>query len=466
MLSGFNTEAERTDKSARIRPDMCISELSALLRNGRISAAELTEYYSGRIAEYDGRDGLNSVAELNRNAARDARTLDKTHSGGDLPLFGLPVLVKDNIDVAGLHTTAGSLALADNIAAADSPAVARLRECGAVISGKTNMTEFANFTTQGMPGGYSSRGGQVLNAYGRDADPSGSSTGSAVAVSAGLCATALGTDTSFSVVGCATCNGVTGLKPPVGAIPQDGIVPVSHTLDSVGVLARSLSDALLVNDCIRGTRFGTIKPAEPGTLRLAVNTYNRDKVSEAQLGRYDALFARLRGAGAAFAEVSHPYTPYLKDIMRCEFRHDLEKYLAQTDAKLRTLPDIVEYYERNPETMMKYGDSQLRSALYDAAGDLSDGIYAEAQKERERLKKQLEDELSRYDAVIMTGPTNIMHFTGMPSLALRLCMADDFTPRGIILYGADEARLYGAALAVERFCEPVLPPVLIRKNDG
>ena len=126
--------------------------------------------------------------------------------------LGLPILVKDNIDVAGLHTTAGSLALSDSVATRDAPVIANLRRHGALILGKTNMTEFANYTGERMPNGYSSRGGQVRNAYDPTHDPSGSSTGSAVAVSARLCSAALGTDTSFSIVGCATENGVTGHK--------------------------------------------------------------------------------------------------------------------------------------------------------------------------------------------------------------------------------------------------------------
>ena len=193
---------------------MTAIELRDLIRTRRLGVEELTRYYLDRIERYDG--ALNSVAELDGTALEQAREMD-THPD-DLPLFGLPILVKDNIDVCGLHTTAGSLALADNVARTDAPVVANLRRNGAIILGKTNMTEFANYTTQGMPNGYSSRGGQVLHAYDRARDPSGSSTGSAVAMAAGFCAAAVGTDTSFSVVVCAAENGVTGLKPPVGRL--------------------------------------------------------------------------------------------------------------------------------------------------------------------------------------------------------------------------------------------------------
>ena len=177
--------------------------------------------------------------------------MDSGRLNRDMPLFGLPVLVKDNIDVAGLHTTAGSLSLADNIAFHNAPIIANLRKNGALILGKTNMTEFANYTTQNMPNGYSSRGGQVKNAYAQTKDPGGSSTGSAVAMSAGFCAAAVGTDTSFSVIGCATENGVTGLKPAHGSLSSRGIIPISHTLDSAGALTRDMSDALLLYSGMR-----------------------------------------------------------------------------------------------------------------------------------------------------------------------------------------------------------------------
>ena len=218
---------------------------------GEITAEELTRHYLGRIARYDGPEGLNCVAELDETAVAQAKALDGRMDKEELPLFGLPVLVKDNIDVKGLHTTAGSLALSDHVAAEDAPVVRALREKGAVVLGKANMTEFANYVSRDMPNGYSSRGGQVVHEYERGWDVSGSSSGSAVAVSAGLCAAALGTDTSFSVVGCASENGVVGVKPPVGALSARGVVPLAHTLDSVGVLARTMEDARLVYEAMR-----------------------------------------------------------------------------------------------------------------------------------------------------------------------------------------------------------------------
>ena len=442
---------------------MTAAQLRGKIREGQLGAEELTRFYLARIEKYDGPNGLNAVAAPDASAISQARALDAlpARDREKLPLFGLPVLVKDNIDVAGLPTTAGSLSIADNVAAEDAPIVANLRRNGAVILGKTNLTEFANYTTQGMPNGYSSRGGQVINAYDPAVDPGGSSSGSAVAVSAGLCAAAVGTDTSFSVVGCATHNGVAGLKPPHGALSGRGIVPISHTLDSAGTLARDFSDALLLYSGMRDTPLPNLAPADPAELRIAVNTFGRDQVSEAQHGRYEVLFDALRGAGVSFSQVCHAHAAAQSDIMRCEFRRDLENYLGASSARRKTLAEIVAHYESDPARKMKYGITNLRAALDEASGRLDDTAYLNAMAEREKLRAGLLGELGGFDACVMTGPTNIMHFTGLPSVALKLCMGDDGTPRGIILYGADEARLYAAALTIEKYCSEVsFPPLM------
>lgn len=440
----------------KLRPYTSATVLQRLLRGREITAEELTRYYLSRIEQYN--PVLHAVAERNPAAPDDARRLDSSAHTHDLPLFGIPILIKDNIDVAGLHTTAGSMALSDHIAAADAPVVANLRRNGAIILGKTNLTEFANYTTENMPGGFSSRGGQVRHAYDAAASPSGSSSGSAVAVSADLCAAALGTDTSFSVVACATVHGLAGLKPPHGALDAEGIVPIAHTLDSAAPMARTFDDALLLYSAMRSTPFAISEPARPDTLRIAVNLANHDMVSAAQLALYETLFDALRASGAQFAEVNQPYTPYLKTVMTCEFRRDLEAYLNGTDAARKTLPEIIAFYREHP-ACMPYGITYLEEAVK-VPDPAHHSAYQEALAQRESLRAQILAELRNFDACVMTGPTNIMHFTGLPSLALPLAMGADGLPRGIILYGAEEKRLYAAARTIERFCSPILPPVL------
>lgn len=440
---------------------MTATELARAIQEKRLGIAELTRAYLDRIERYDGPDGLNAVALIDERALETVKRMDNEKSDREGALYGLPVLIKDNIDVAGLPTTAGSLALTDNIAADDAPLVANLKRNGAIILGKTNMTEFANYTTENMPDGYSSLGGQVKNAYDREKSPSGSSSGSAVAMSAGFCAAAVGSDTSFSIVGCVMENGVTGYKPAIGSLSSRGIVPISHTLDSAGPITRDVADAILTYNSMRDTPLPPVNPADPKNLCIGVNTSKRDEVSDAQLARYDAVCKRLRGEGARIDEIEHPYVPcpYL-DIMLYEFKHDLEQYLARSAARRRTLREIVDFYEADPERMMRYGITLLRGALDKASGHLDDDVYLKAMAERERLRAALLSTMGEYDAYVMTGWTDVMHVLGLPSLALRLGMGEDGMPRGMVLYGADEKRLFAAALCVERYCEPVPMPKL------
>lgn len=437
---------------------MTAVQLARAIREKRLGIAELTRACLERIDKYDGPQGLNAVAELDERALEQAREMDGQSSGSSGAMYGLPMLIKDNIDVAGLHTTAGSLALADNIPEHDAPIVANLKRNGAIILGKTNMTEFANYTTENMPDGYSSRGGQVKNAYDREKSPSGSSSGSAVAMSAGLCAATVGSDTSFSIVGCVTENGVTGLKPAIGSLPSQGIVPISHTLDSAGPITRDVADALLTYSCMRDKPLPPFKSAKPGDLRIAVNTCNRDEVDSAQLARYEAVFSAMRSDGMRITEVEHPFVPCPFDVMRCEFQRDLDAYLSHTNAKLRTLAEIVGFFGSNPESMMKYGDTLLRGAL--DIGRPDDEAYLAMMAERERLCAQEMDGMRNFDACVMTGPTDIMHLMGLPSLAVRLGVGEDGMPRGMVLYGADEVRLFAAALTIEKYCAPVPMPRL------
>lgn len=434
---------------------MTATELRAAIQKKQIGIEELTRCYLERIGQYDHQ--LNTIAEINESALEQARALDSKKADRDALLFGLPVLVKDNIDVAGLHTTAGSLALSDNLARAHAAVVENVLRNGGVILGKTNMTEFANFTTQGMPNGYSSKGGYVKNAYNSAKDPGGSSTGSAVAVSAGFCSMAVGTDTSFSIVACAAENGVVGLKPPHASLSSHGILPISRTLDSAGALCKTLTDAMLLYSGMSDQPPAPVRPTPVNELRIAVNLHNRERLSTAQWQRYEGLFHSLRQDGARLSELTQAPSPHQYSIMQCEFKRDLEDYLAQASASRKTLDEIIAFYEAHPQTMMKYGISHLREAALKRADDPA---CLEAMAERARLRRQVMHELKDYDACVMTGPTNIMHFVGLPSLALRLGVDDEGLPRGIILYGADEHRLLAAALTIETYGSPFSPPML------
>ena len=394
---------------------------------------------------------LNCIAELDPTAPDQARLIDRQLAQGQQLPFPCPILVKDNIDVAGLHTSAGSLALADNIAACDAPVIRSLRRRGAVILGKTNMTEFANYTTAGMPGGYSSRGGQVIHAADPALSPSGSSSGSAVAVAAGIVPAAVGTDTSFSIVACAQANGVCGLKPPAGTLPWQGVVPIARTLDSVGSLARDFSTALALYNAMRDAPLPKVQSCAASSLRIAVNTANNDMVSPGQKAFLHETLNRLRSRGATVREILQEPTPLQQIIMQWEFMPHLEDYLRSSAASRRTLREIVACYLENPGTMMKYGITLLQQALDKTPCGLRGEPYLQAMEQRERAIRVTRHELQDVDAVIMTGPTNIMHFCGLASVALAGQKTDGHgVPRGLILYGADELRLYRTAMTLEQ----------------
>ena len=396
-----------------------------------------------------GKNRLNCIAELDETALKQAKAQEAEKQGK--LLTGIPVLVKDNIDVKGLHTTAGSLALADNIAREDAPVIRNLRRNGAVILGKTNMTEFANFTTEGMPGGYSSRGGQVVHAANPKLSPAGSSSGSAVAVAAGIVPMAVGTDTSHSVTGCAMFNGICGLKPPVGTLSAEGIIPIARTLDSAGAMARNLADTLKLYSAMRDEPLPELKPLGTDGLRIAVNRANWKTLQGRRKRFLNRLLKNLKVGGAVTGEVDQGAAPEMVTIMRWEFRPMLEDYLKKSTSERKTLAEIVAYYEANPDTMMKYGDTLLRASLDETPGGLQGKPYLEAMEARRGAIVQVSAEIDNYDAVLMTGPTSIMHFCGLPTVTVAGGIKD---PNGVneavILYGKDEYRLYEAALAIEQ----------------
>ena len=400
--------------------------------------------------ELGGKDGLNCIAELDENAAAVPGEFNENEQ--PLPLRGVPVLVKDNIDVRGFHTTAGSLALSDNLAESDAPVIRNLRRNGAVIIGKSNMTEFANYVSTKMPGGYSSRGGQVIHAANPGLDPLGSSTGSAVAVAAGIVPMAVGTDTCHSVTACAMGNGICGLKPPAGVLSQDGIIPISKTFDSVGAMAQNVIDTLKLYSAMRDEPLPEIIPASADKLRIAVNIANFDMNSEGQRSFLDELIEMFKNNGISIAEVNDPPTPELPAIMKREFGPGLEDYLKKSWTKLKTLKEIVEYFETHPDTMMKYGDDLLRGALYDKSQEaLIEDEYQKAMKSRTDEIHRINEEISDYDAVLITGPTYINHLCGLPTITVAGGTFDkDGVRQAVMLYGTDEYRLYAAALTVEQ----------------
>jgi amidase len=392
--------------------DRSIVELQALMTDGAASAESLVRAYLERIDAID-RAGpaLRSVLETNPDALAIAANLDaeRRRSGPRGPLHGVPILLKDNVDTGdALTTTAGSLALEGHRAARDASLVARLREAGAVVLGKANMSEWANFRSTRSSSGWSSRGGQVRNPYALDRTPGGSSSGSAVAVAAGLCAAAIGTETDGSITAPASLNGVVGFKPTVGWVSRDGIVPIAAAQDTAGPMTRTVADAALLLDAIAGR-----DPNDPATLaaadRVAATFAGlgvrpdlrglRLGVPRGCLGVHeasDAVAARafdvLRGLGAeVVAGVDLGDRAALSNaertVLLAEFKAGLNAYLRDhPTAPVRDLDDVVAFNRRHADRVMPYFGQELHEAAQGAPA-LDDPAYLEARATCLRLAR-------------------------------------------------------------------------------
>ena len=370
-----------------------IADLQAAMATGKETSVSLTKKYLRRIDQID-HDGpaLNSVIEINPDAEDIARQLDRERKSGRTrgPLHGIPILLKDNIDTHDrMRTSAGSLALAESIAPQDSMVAKRLRAAGAVILGKTNLSEWANFRGDRSTSGWSGRGGLTRNPYALDRNPSGSSSGSAVAVAANLCAGAIGTETDGSIVSPSTVCGIVGLKPTVGLISGAGIIPISHSQDTAGPMTRTVRDAAILlsavaegdtgkthadytrflrTDGLRGARLGFAKRYQRGhaakTIENALEAMKRagaiivDDMDDAPLGK--------AGTGEG-------------DVLLYEFKAGINAYLARLGPKIpvRTLAELIEFNEKHRDKELRYfGQETLVRAQ--AKGPLTDKPYLEA----------------------------------------------------------------------------------------
>ncbi|MBA3850094.1 MAG: amidase [Opitutus sp.] len=408
-----------------------IASLQAEMAAGRLTAVALTEAYLARIDALD-RAGpeLNAIIELNPDARTVAAERDAERRAGRVrgPLHGIPVLVKDNLDTADrMQTTAGSLALVGQKVPRDAHVVARLREAGAVLLGKTNLSEWANFRGNNSSSGWSSRGGQTRNPHALDRNPSGSSSGSAVAVAAGLCAAAIGTETNGSIVSPASANGVVGFKPTVGLVSRSGIIPIAASQDTAGPMTRTVADAALVLAAIAGrderdaathgipaeALAALQAPLPPHALRGA-----RIGVVRGPFGlpvrldaEWDRIIAALRAAGAEVTD-QVKVAPLGKfggatyDVLSYEFKDGLNRYLAEPgrEAPVKTLADIIAFNETNATRVMPFFGQQDFLAA-EKRGPLSEPAYLEARATCLRLARTegLDAALDggKFDALVM-----------------------------------------------------------------
>jgi amidase len=384
-----------------------LDDIARALEGRAISSRELVEAHTARISEHDAK--LGAVIELNPDALAIAGQRDAERAAGRLrgPLHGIPVLVKDNLDTGDrMSTSAGSLALAGHRAAGDSHVVHRLRAAGAVVLGKTNLSEWANFRSTRSSSGWSSRGGQTRNPYDTARTPGGSSSGSAVAIAAGFCAGAIGTETDGSILHPCSMNGLVGIKPTVGLVSRAGIIPIAASQDTAGPVARSVADAALLLSVIAGTDPGdqstaradehrrdyraALDPADLDGVRLGVARAYCGYHERADRLLEDAI-AELKSAGAMVIDpIELPSVDEIRPaerlVMETEFKDGLCAYLAAADAGLRDLGDVIAFNRSHAATVMPHFGQEILESAYERGG-LDEPVYLDALATCRRLAR-------------------------------------------------------------------------------
>ena len=376
-----------------------ITELQEKMAAGTTSSVQITKLYLDRIDAIDKKGQfLNSVIELNPDAMNIAKAMDDERKAGKTrgPLHGIPVLVKDNIDTADkMQTTAGALAMAGHIATSDAFIIKKLREAGAVILGKTNLSEWANFRSNHSCSGWSSRGGQTKNPYILDHNPCGSSSGSGVAVAANLCVVAVGTETDGSVTCPASTNGIAGLKPTVGLLSRTGIIPISATQDTAGPMGRTVKDVAILLAALTG-----IDPADPVTKEsegkahpdytkfLDANGLKGKRIGIEKKPQGDNQYMHalqqkavdlLKQQGAEVVEIE--YLDKINklgdaefELMKYEFKDGVNKYLSAANAPMKSLKDVIEFNKKNEDKAMPYFKQETLESS-EKKGDLNSKEY-------------------------------------------------------------------------------------------
>lgn len=411
--------------------EVTIDTLQKKMQSKEYTSRSITEKYLKRIEEIDkAGPKLNAVIQVNPDALNMADVMDKERASGKVrgPLHGIPILIKDNIDTGdNMMTTAGALALSGNFAKQDAFIVHKLREAGAVLLGKTNLSEWANFRSTHSTSAWSSRGGQTRCPYILDRNPSGSSAGSGSAASANLCTIAIGTETDGSIVSPSSVNGLVGIKPTVGLWSRSGIIPISKTQDTAGPMTRTVRDAAILLGAL-----AAVDTADSYTLAAKDHIHddytkflNADGLKGKRLGiekaamdngphakaLFDEAIALLKSKGAVIVEVE--LNKLLEKVwhdqftvLLYEFKDGVNNYLSQGNSKMKTLADVIDFNKRNEAKAMPYFKQETLE-LAQKKGGLDSKEYLDAVKNtttttRNAIDKILKD--NKLDAII--APTN------------------------------------------------------------
>ena len=397
-----------------ILPEWTIAELQEKMASGELSARQISELYLQRIEEVD-KDGpfINSIIELNPDALEIADKLDEQRKGGKVrgPMHGIPVLLKDNIDTHDkMQTTAGSLALEGNVALKDAFIVKQLRKAGAVILGKTNLSEWANFRGKNSVSGWSSRGGLTRNPHALDRTACGSSSGSAAAIAANLAAVAVGTETDGSIICPAQTNGIVGIKPTLGLLSRSGIIPIAHSQDTPGPMARTVADAAIMLGVMTGVDKldAATKSSKNHRFTKVTKFLNLDGLRGARIGVarnlagsnpkiikiFELCIEVMRQLGAVVIDpVKVPnfdkFGETEFEVMLYEFKADLSKYLQALpdDARVHSMEDVIKFNEKNEHRVLQYFGQEYMIAAQEK-GSLRDKKYKDALAKNLRLTRK------------------------------------------------------------------------------
>lgn len=485
-------------------PEMTATSLAQSIRDRRVTAVEATRHYLARIDAHN-RSGaeLNAVIVVDPTALAQAERLDAMAAQGRFagPLHGVPVLVKDTIDVAGLPTTAGSLALAGNTALRDAEIVARLRAQGAIILGKANLSEWSNFRAGGMPAGWSAVGGQTRNPYSLDHSPCGSSSGSAVAVAAGFAPLTLGAETNASLICPAAVNGVAGFRPTHGLLPQDGMVLVSESQDTAGPMARSVEDIALAMAALTSANEAAaqipLADASLAGVRIGVFRWAEGQ-HPAVSAAFNEAVQRMEAAGAAMVDITE-FSPdpvmwqYGEAVLVSEFADNLERTLQTAHPRLetRTIEALIAFNASVPEEEVdRFGQDILdRLANVPRSGtpEHRERVSAIRSAARERGIDHL---LDRHDVAVLimpaappaaplvrdeeaqrlrrnVGASWLPAMAGYPMLTVPMGQADGLPlGLGIVGRGGEDWQVIAIGAAYERVAPPMDSPDLIPLHEG
>ena len=436
-LAGARELTDGSTSASQVRPfeldEVTIADLQAGMSSGKFSSRAITEKYLARIEEIDRRGpAVNSVLEINPEAHSIAESLDRERQEKKArgPLHGIPVLIKDNIDTADkMQTTAGSLALLGSRPSKDSFVAQKLREAGAVILGKTNLSEWANIRSSHSSSGWSGRGGQTKNPYVLDRNPCGSSSGSGAAVAANLCAAAIGTETDGSVVCPSSANGLVGIKPTVGLVSRSGIIPIAHSQDTAGPMTRTVRDAAILltalagvdprdtptGDSVGKTSTDYTKFLDPNGLKGA-----RIGVARKYFGFNDAVdhfmehvIDEIKKQGAVIVDPadleSHgKFDDTELTVLLYELKADLNIYLAgrEPESQVHSLKEVIEFNDHNPEKEMPYFGQDLFIKA-EAKGPLTSNEYLDALEANRRLSRRegIDGVMDKFHLEAILAPT-------------------------------------------------------------